>query len=189
MKNSVHLALIAASGLLALTACKTTPQMTNRPDFLSTYSHLQKVDATTWRYVNPILLRDCKQFMVSPVKVVFTQYKGEPITTAQRERSAQYVRNAFIQALSSRYPVVSEAGPNVAEVRIALTEGYATAGKLGLCAQMEILDNSNTQVVGVVRTELSEYYVPDWENKTAAKEMVNAWTQRLLAALAEVNSK
>jgi uncharacterized lipoprotein YajG len=44
MKKAVYLSLIPAAALLALTACQTTPQMTNRPDFLSTYTHLQKVD-------------------------------------------------------------------------------------------------------------------------------------------------
>ena len=39
MKKLAYLALIPVAGLLALTACKTTPQMTSRPDFLSTYDH------------------------------------------------------------------------------------------------------------------------------------------------------
>jgi len=175
--------------LLALTACKTTPQMTNRPDFLSSYSHLEKVDATTWRYVSPVLLGQCNKFIVSPVKVLFTEYDGKPITAEQRQRSADFVRQTMVQALSQRYPVVSEPGPDVAELRIALTSAYATGGKLGLCVQGEILDNSNTQVAAVVRTELSELYVASWEDKATAREMVEAWAQRLIKAVDQAHGK
>jgi hypothetical protein len=189
MKTIAYLTLVPVAGLLALTACTTTPQMTNRPDFLTTYSHLQKVDATTWRYVSPVLLGQCKKFIVSPVKVAFTQYKGQPIPAEQRQRAADFVRQTFAQALSARYQVVSDPGPDVGEIRIAMTEAYATAGKLGLCVQAEVLDNSNTQVAAVVRTELSELYVPDWENKPVAREMVQAWAQRLIKVLDEAQGK
>ena len=189
MKTISYLTLVPLAGLLALTACKTTPQMTSRPDFLSTYDHLQKVDATTWRYVSPVLLGQCNKFMISPVKIVFTQYEGKPITTEQRQSSSEFVRQAFTRALSTRYAVVPEAGSDVAEIRIALTEAYATGGKLGLCAQMEILDNSNTQVAAVVRTELSQYYVTKWEDQAAAREMVEAWAQRLLKVIDEAHAK
>jgi hypothetical protein len=189
MKTIAYLSLVPVAGLLALTACKTTPQMTNRPDFLSTYSHLQKVDATTWRYVSPVLLGQCNRFIVSPVKVLFTEYNGKPITAEQRQRTSDFVRQVLVQAISQRYPVVSDTGADVAEVRIALTGAYATGGKLGLCVQGEILDNSNTQVAGVVRTELSELYVPDWQDKATAREMVTAWAQRLLKMIDEAHGK
>jgi hypothetical protein len=179
MKRAAYLALISVTALLGLTACKTTPQMTNRPDFLSTYSHLEKVDATTWRYVNPLLLGECKQFVISPVKVLFHEIDGKPLTAEQRQRTSDFVHQAIASKIAERYPVVTEAGPNVAEIRIALTEGYRTGGKLGLCVQGEILDNSNTQVAAVVKTELSQYYIQDWETKDTAKQMVDEWAQRL----------
>ena len=189
MKNKTYLALIPVAGLLALNACKTTPQMTNRPDFLSAYNHLQKVDATTFRYVSPVLLGQCNKFIVSPVKVLFTQFDGKPLTAEQRQRTADFVRQAIVKAVSERYPVVTESGADVAEIRVALTEAYRTGGKLGLCVQGEILDNSNTQVAAVVRTELSELYVPSWESKTTAREMVEAWAQRLVKAINEAHGK
>ncbi len=189
MNIKAYLSLVPVAGLLCLSACKTTPQMTSRPDFLSTYDHLQKVDATTWRYVSPPLLANCNKFMVGPVKVLFTEVEGKPLTLEQRQRTADFVRTAIIMAVAKRYPVVSDPGPNVAEIRVALTEGYRTGGKVGLCVQGEILDNANTQVAAVVRTELSEIYVPRWENQATAREMVEAWAQRLLTAIDQAHGK
>jgi hypothetical protein len=189
MKKIAYLMFIPVAGMLALTACKTTPQMTIRPDFLTTYDHLQKVDATTWRYVNPVLLGQCNKFIVSPVKVLFNNFEGKPLTAEQRQRTSDFVRQAFTKAISERYSVVTEPGADVAEIRVALTEGYRTGGKLGLCVQGEILDNSNTQVAGVVRTELSEYYVANWEDKATARDMVDAWAQRMLKVIDEAHGK
>ena len=189
MKHIRYLWLAPLAGLLALTACKTTPQMTSRPDFLSTYNHLEKVEPGLWRYVSQPLLANCNKFMISPVKVLFNEVEGKPITAEQRQRSADFVRQAIVTAISARYPVVSDPGPNVAEIRIALTEAYRTGGKVGLCVQGEILDNSNTQVAAVVRTELSQLYVPNWEDKNTASEMVQAWAQRLLKAIDQAHGK
>jgi hypothetical protein len=175
--------------LLILSACQTKPQMQSRPDFLTTYNHLKKVDDTTYRYVSPPLLANCKKFIVSPVHVLFTQVDGKPVTAADRQRAADFVRRTIISTISGRYPVVSEPGPDVAEIRIAITDAYRTGGKVGLCIQGEILDNSGTQVAAVVRTELSEYYAPSWENKSTARSMVEAWAQRLLKTLDEAHGR
>ena len=189
MKAKLYLTLIPAVGLLVLAACKSTPQMTNRPDFLSTYDHLQKVDATTWRYVSTPLLRNCNKFIVSPVKVLINEMQGKPVTAEQRQRASDFVHQTIASAIAQRYPVVSEPGADVAEIRIAVTEAYRTGGKLGLCVQGEIIDHSNTQVAAVVRTELSELFVENWENKGTAREMVQAWAQRLLKAIDEAHGK
>jgi len=189
MKTKTCMSIILVAGLMALTACKTTPQMSNRPDFLSTYDHLQKVDATAWRYLNPPLLANCNKFIVSPVKVLFTEFDGKPVTAEQRQHASDFMHQAIVKAVSESYMVVSEPGPGVAVIRIALTEAYRTGGKLGLCVQGEILDHSNTQVAAVVRTELSEYYVPDWENKATAQQMVDEWARRLLKIINEARGK
>ncbi len=189
MKKTQYLWVVPVAGLLALSACETPKQMTSRPDFLSTYSHLQEVETGTWRYVSQPLLANCNKFIVSPVKVLFSEAEGKPVTAEQRQRAADFVRETIVKTLSERYPVVSDPGPDVAEIRIALTEAYRTGGKVGLCVQGEILDNSNTQVAAVVRTELSQLYVPNWENKTTAKEMVQAWAQRLLKVIDDSRRK
>jgi hypothetical protein len=77
----------------------------------------------------------------------------------------------------------------VAEIRIALTGAYATGGKLGLCVQGEILDSSKTQVAAVVRTELSEYYSPNWEDRATARKMVDEWAARLLKVVDQAHGK
>jgi len=189
MKARIYLSLFAATALLTLAGCKATPQMATRPDFLSTYDHLNKVDATTWRYVSPPLLANCNKFVVSPVKVLFSEYDGKPITEEQRVHSANFVRQAVLDDISAHYTVVPYPGPDVAEIRIALTGAYATGGKLGLCVQGEILDSSKTQVAAVVRTELSEYYSPNWEDRATARKMVDEWAARLLKVVDQAHGK
>jgi hypothetical protein len=189
MKKTQLLYIVSVAGLLALTACKTTPEMTNRPDFLSTYSHLRQVDDLNWRYVSADQLVLCKKFMVSPVKVLFTEFDGKPITAEQRQKTAHFVRETMINALSDRYPIVTEPGADVGEIRIAITSAYRTGGKLGLCVQGEILDNANYQVAAVMRTELSELYVADWQDKATAKQMVGEWAKRLRQIIDEANGK
>jgi hypothetical protein len=161
--------------------------MRNRPSFLSSYNHLQQVDDLNWRYVNPVLLSQCKRFIVDPVKVLVTEFEGKQITEEQRQHTAEFMRQVVIAALSDRYPVVTERGPDVGEIRVALTDAYKTGGKLGLSVQGEILDNSNTQVAAIMRTELSELYVPDWENKETARQMVGEWAHRLRGILDQAN--
>ena len=95
----------------------------------------------------------------------------------------------MIKALEDRYPIVTEAGPDVAEIRIAITGAYRTGGKVGLCWQAEILDNSNTQVAAAVRTELSELYAANWENKETARAMVEDGAQRLRKIIDEAHAK
>jgi hypothetical protein len=189
MKQLRFLCLIPMVGLLPLTACKTQPQMTNRPDFLSTYNHLQKVETGYWRYVSQPLLANCTKFYFAPVKVLFTEFEGKPITAEQRQRTADFVLQTMTKAVGQWYPVVTQPGPDVGEIRIAITEGYKTGGKLGICLQGEILDNSNTQVAAVVRTELSEYYSPRWEDKDTARTMVQGWADRLVKVIDESRRK
>ena len=163
--------------------------MANRPEFLSTYNHLRQVDELNWRYISPALLAQCNRFVVSPVKVLFTEFEGKPLTADQRQHTADFVRQAVVKALSDRYPIVTEGGADVAEIRIAVTDAYRTGGKLGLCVQGEILDNSNTQVMAVTRTEVSELYVANWENKATAQQIVGAWAERLRKAIDEAHAK
>lgn len=174
---------------LVLTACQSTPEMRNRPGFLTAYNHLQKVDDTTYRYVSPQLLALCNKFTVSPVKVLFNEYQGKPLTAEQRQRTADFVRQTVINALADRYPIVSEPGADVAEIRLAITDVYRTGGKTGVSIEGEVLDNSNTQVAAVTRSELSELYVPSWEDKAAAREVVQDWAKRLRAMIDQSRGK
>jgi len=188
MKRNSYKSFILV-GLLAIAGCETKPQMTKRPDFLTTYDHLQKVETGVWRYSSPPLLANCNKFIIDPVKVMFDEVDGKPLTAEQRQRVSDFVHQAIAWKIAERYPVVTEPGPDVAEVRIALTEGYRTGSKLGLCVQGEVLDSSKTQVAAVVRTELSEHFIADWETRDTAKKMVNEWALRLRAMLDQAHTK
>lgn len=191
MNRTLQLASLCATAV-ATTAlwcgCKTTPEIRSRPGTLSSYNHLQQVDDVNWRYVS-VGLDQCTKFIVSPVKILFTEFQGKNITAEQRQRSADFVRQTVAKALSDRYAIVTEPGPDVGEIRLAITDAYRTGGKLGLSVEGEILDNSNTQVAALMRTELSEYYAPGWEDKATARQMVETWAQRLRQAIDQAHRK
>jgi len=173
---------LAPTSLLAwmlLAGCNTTPELRNRPGFLSSYDHLRQVDDLTWRYVNPVLLGQCKKLIIPEVQILSSEFQGKPVTEEDRRRSAKFVRDAMILALADRYTVVTERAPDVCELRIAVTDAYGKGGKLGLSVEGEILDHSRTQVTAVMRTEMSERYVADWEDRPTARKMVEAWARRV----------
>ena len=62
-------ASLAVTGLLLLAGCAGTPLPPKRSGFLYNYSNLQKVDDTTWRYVNTNRLALYSKFVIAPVKI------------------------------------------------------------------------------------------------------------------------
>jgi hypothetical protein len=91
---------------------------------LTTYHNLEKVDASTSRYVNTQRLSSYNKFIVHPVKVVATALDGRPIEDESRRLASEHFRQAVVSALADRYPVVHEASADTAEIRITVSEAY-----------------------------------------------------------------
>ncbi len=187
--RTILITIAASASLAFLCGCQhVSGGPPTRTGFLSSYNHLEKVDDTTWRYVNKDRLRSYKKFHLMPVAVLAADYKGEPITAEQRQKVADYIRQALILALGDRYPVVAEPGTDVAEARVALTSVFKKGLRAGFTLEGEILDSySAVQVAAVTRSEIGEAYVGSWWDAPSLRGQVDAWAKQVRQALDQVN--
>ena len=173
----------AATGLMLLAGCASENKAEFAPHksgFLSTYVNLKKIDDTTWRFVNTNRVSIYNKFHISAVKCLVTQYDERPVTPEQQQKVVDYLRGAVTKALGDRYPIVGNSGPDVGELRLAVTDAYKTGDRLGITVEGEIIDSySGYQAAAVMRTELAEARVGDWWDATSAREIVDRWAGRL----------
>jgi 6-pyruvoyl-tetrahydropterin synthase len=144
--------VISATAALAVIlwgGCKTAAPKPS--GFLSDYSHLQKADDSTWRYVDNAHLASYQKFMVSPVKVMVKEYWGTTFTADQQERIAMIFRQKIVNALSERYMVVGNTAADTAEVRAAITRAYRVGNSLALGVEAEILDPATHQQLAALQ--------------------------------------
>ena len=186
MKNIVTVVLASAAGLMAVTGCKTTPNAPVQSGFLSQYHNMKEVEPGRWVYLNKERLGSYNKFMVDPVKVLFTEYKGKPLTDEQRQKISEYVHNAIVNALRDRYPVVTAPSTDTAEIRVAVTDAYKKGNQVGLTVEAEIIDSyTAVQVGAAMRAALGEPYVGSWWDTDSAKEIVNDLAKRLRQVIDE----
>ena len=190
MKNSIAMLCGAAAGLGLFAGCAAQKPQPVRTGFLSQYHHLTKVDATTSRYVDVARLASYNKFKISSVNVVLTAYNGQPVTAEQQKKIADYVRASITSALRDRYPVVESASTDTAEVRVAITEAYKSANRVGITVEGEIQDSySGVQVAAVIRTDVGDIYLGDWWDKTSARAIVDGWSQRLRQVIDDAHGR
>jgi hypothetical protein len=173
-------ALLAATGLLLLAGCASRTFTPMQSGFLSRYHHMEKVDDTTWRYINTNRLAIYNKFQISEAKTMVTAYDGKPLSPAAQQKVADYLREAVTKALSDRYPIVTNGGVDVAEIRVAVTDAYKTGNRLSLTVEGEIMDSYSTfQAAAVMRNDLGEAHLGDWWDGPSAKQIMDAWATRL----------
>lgn len=189
-RRLLHLAAPGGLALLLLPGCSTpAPHAPVRAGTLSTYHNLEKVDDSTSRYVNTQRLASYNRFIVHPVKVVVTRFQGEAISDEARRAASDHFRQAVVHALADRYPVVTEASVDTAELRITVSDAYKEGIQLGLSVEGEILDSySGVQVAAVVKSALGAAYAGEWWNKVSAREIMDAWAARLRQVLDEAHA-
>ena len=95
-------------------------------DFLSDYSKLKPEgdESKAFIYENREIHRSkYKKVMVDRIKMFLAEnadYKG--IDPTELKELADYFHQAIVKALSDKYPVVEETGPDVVRLRIAVTD-------------------------------------------------------------------
>ena len=184
IRTLAGLALLTASGLALLVGCAGHPRTPALSGFLTHYCTLDKVDDTTWRYIDNSRLATYNRFRITDVRVLANYFNGKELSDETKQKVTDYMRSAIVNALGDRYPVGVYSGPDVADIRVAITEAYMTENHLGLTIEGEILDStSGYQVAAVVRTQLSEPYYSDYFDAPAAREMMRMWAQRLRDAI------
>jgi len=184
-------AATTTAGLLLVAGCAGTPQAPTQSGFLSQYIHLKKVDATTSRYIFKNRLALYNKFEITTVKVLPEQFDGKFLTEEQKAKAIAYIRESITKALAEHgYPVVTSGGPDVGQIRVAITAIYKTGDQLGLSVEGEILDaSSGFQAAAVTKTALGDIYLGSWWDNVSARQIVDAWSQRLAEAVDAAHGK
>ena len=132
------LPLLVLCGALSA-GCASTPAGDAKPKyvgFLSDYSRLQpdpdRQDAdlylksdVNWKKYNKVMLDRIKVWYMDDA-----DYKG--IDPTQLKALTDYFQNAIVKALEPTYPVVTQPGPDVLRVRVAITDLIPTKPELSV---------------------------------------------------------
>jgi hypothetical protein len=117
-------AVLAASAVLVMTGCSSTPP--KESGFLKNYSELHKEDApgggTRLVYINPQFTPSrYSAVMLEPVTFYPEPQPTEQASMATLNQIRDYTNNALRQKFGQKVSVVDKAGPGVARIRIAIT--------------------------------------------------------------------
>ncbi|TNF96100.1 MAG: DUF3313 domain-containing protein [Gammaproteobacteria bacterium] len=93
--------------------------------FLSDYSRLEPEggDSDAYVYRNPEQIAKYNKLMIDRIKIYLKEdAESKEIDPAELKELVDYFHQAIVDAVSPRYPVVDEAGPDVLRLRIAITD-------------------------------------------------------------------
>ena len=152
-----------------------------RSGFLTTYRDMVQVDAVTWRYIDPNnRMGNYRRFMIKPVKIMVSEFEGQPVLPQAAQEASAYMRSAAEEAISPRYPIVSNAGVDVGEIRMAITEAFRAGGHVGMALEIELVDSYSGKPIGsAVTASLNRKWAGDEWDDEAIKEIMDDWAARL----------
>ena len=201
--NKLLLTATAALGLILSGGCKTAAPTPS--GFLSDYSHLQKVDNSTWRYVDASRLGVDQKFAVSPVSVMAKVYWGTTFSADQRQAIGAMFRQKLVGALSGHYEVVGAPAAGTPDIRVAITQAYRVGNSLALGVEAEIVDPQSHQQLAAIRgvrigpPEVGfrlGYHNPDasgymaaWWTWPSAIELMQQWSDQIGGLIEEAHKK
>jgi hypothetical protein len=171
--------------------------------FLGNYSHLKRVNDSTWRYVDAARLATYNKYLISSVKVLVNSYDGTPLTSDQQEQAANRFREIIVKALTGECELVDKPSGRTAEVRAAITVAYPVGPSLTIGLEGEIIDAYSGQQLAAVMTyqsgppqfeggppSLSEAALGwGWWNVHSAVWIMEDWADRLRKAIRESHGK
>jgi hypothetical protein len=197
----IVLVVMASSFLLITTGCTKTKL--KQTGFLSDYSRLQSADDSL-RYLDMKRLAQYKQFIVEPVVIHLHGMKqGARPDPEMRRELANYMNNAIVKAIQGKYMIVSQPGPGVAKVRVAITDieqsnpvlnaipqAKLTGAGLGSASmEGELLDSqTGEQIAALIESQkgsrLSFSGLKKWGD---AKAVMDGWAERFRKRLDEAH--
>jgi hypothetical protein len=173
--------------------------------FLSDYSHLEPAGETSLRYVpsNAALAR-YDHFLIEPV-VLFLHPDAQQKAAEDKDlpNLTLYFRGALVDALADRYQIVSEPGPGVARLRVAITDlkqgkpalnvlpqtKLTGLGLGGATMEAELLDSQSGEQIGAIveshlGSRISLSGLSKWGD---AKAVMDEWAKRFRKRLDEAH--
>jgi len=200
-KRTLSIAAILGLALLAA-GCAQTPQQTG---FLSTYANLQSVSSTRLNYIGPDV-GNYSKFILDPVQTTFYDNEGtQDIAPEDIDHLKQYMYEAIVKAMSDKYTLVSDPGPGVARIRIAITNLKASTPALNIIPQTkmtglglgqasveaELVDSqTGQQLAAVIDSETGSRFSFSGLSKWGDVEAVmNDWAARWVSRLDEIHAQ
>lgn len=171
--------------------------------FLSDYSRLEPVKGSL-RYLDIKRLGNYTGFIIEPVDVrLYGIPQGSRPDPPKRRKLANYMYNALIKEISDHYMIVSQPGPGIARVRVALTDiqrgtpawnvlpqtKLTGLGLGGASIEGEILDSQTGDQIGALIESrkgkmISLSGLKKWGD---AKAVMDGWAKRFRKRLDEAH--
>jgi hypothetical protein len=194
MKTTRLQALLVIGIVAGLCGCgpSSPPAIVQPTGFLSDYSGLEEVSATTRLYVNPKYdLSEYASFIVDPVQVYFKD-GTEVLDWGDAEKLRAYMRRAIISTLEPRYTAVATApAPGTARVRIALTNVERSSPlKLGsVSMEAELLDSqTGEQMTAIIESQRKRVRFPSYDRWAGAKAVMDDWAKGFYTSLEDARA-
>jgi hypothetical protein len=173
--------------------------MPKQSGFLGNYSHLAKVDDSTWRYVDKERLATYDKYMISSVKVLVKSYASAPLSSAQQEQAANRFRAIIAKALAGQCELVDKPSGKTAEIRAAITAAYPVGPSFTLGLEGEIVDAaSGQQLAAVMKYQAGPPHIEGgpvdiqnegegWWNQRSAVWIMEQWADELRKAMGKMD--
>lgn len=200
MNNVLKIIIVAGFVLTMATGCTTPVKKTG---FLSDYSRLEPTKGSL-RYIDMARLSTYSKFIIEPVIVNLDWKRREfrPDRTTLKS-FANYMHNAIVNAIGDRYMIVSQPGPGVAQMRIALTDIETSSpvfnvlphtrlsgeGLGGASMEAELLDSQTGEQIGALieGQKGSRFSFASLEKWGDAKAVMDDWAKRFRERLDEAH--
>jgi hypothetical protein len=199
MKKNILLSVF----LLALCGCQCKQQQT-QTGFLNSYSRLLQGDSMTFSHEpSPTSLRQYTKFIIDPVQVhsyFDSTKKSSRLNDEEITCLTDYMHNSIYTSLAGQYQIVTEPGPDVARIRVALTDmkharvirklipaaKVSGSGPGTVAMEAEIVDSKSGDQLGAfveTRVERDSYrrfrYLYGLTRPSDVKYSINKWAVNL----------
>jgi hypothetical protein len=200
MKIDIGVAAIVASAAL-LVSCAAPVRQPEQSGFLSDYSGLQKVEGNRLLFASG-KMGQYSGFIIDPVMMLYRPPEEDRMFSDKELTGLQeYFHKSAEEALTKGdgYEVVSDPGPGVARLRIAITDVDDTVGVLnvtmytkitgaglgGLAGEGELVDAvTGEQIVAAIRWGSgSRVLRAGYKHTGDAEILICRWTKQLRAEL------
>jgi hypothetical protein len=118
MEKTKLLMVVIVGLAVMLGGCAKKVQQTG---FLSTYKNLEPISDNTMRYIGPNV-GEYSKFIIDPITVkLYDEKTAKKVEPNDVKHLEEFLYSEIIKDKPDRYEIVSEPGPGVAKLRIALT--------------------------------------------------------------------
>lgn len=203
--DSIRRTLLLGTLLFTAGGCSSSGPPA-RTGFLSDYSNLRTAGDSSLRFIaSGNQLGRYSAFIIEPVRIYhYTLSNPDALPGRMKDEMTIYMRGAIVEAIADRYDIVSEPGPGVARVRVALTDIKKASTALnilpttrmtglglgGASVEAEIVDSvTGRQIAALVEARLAQRLnlVAGWGDWGDAKSVMDEWAKRFRQRLDEAN--